>query len=310
MYHWIPFWPRTAAVNGEVVNALYIAELAVCGLILMTVVGLMFGFCVRYRAGSAASRAGLIEKTWEWEIGWTTASLLLFLVGFVWGAVVYIWLYQSPTGDLEVYIVGKQWMWKMEHPGGQREIDALHVPVGKTIRLVLASQDVIHSFFVPAFRIKHDVVPGQFETVWFKATETGIYRIECTQLCGVQHANMKGEVVVMEPAAYARWLREQGVHQSLAQQGQALFRERGCSGCHDSSNSTVPAPTLVGLYGSLVHLQDGSTRQADERYIRDCILLPRTYTVAGYPPVMPDFSGQLSEDDLVKLIAYIKSLAG
>jgi cytochrome c oxidase subunit II len=309
MYHWIPFWPRTAAVNGEVVNALYIAELAICGLILMTVVVLMFGFCVRYRAGSTASRAGLAEKTWEWEIGWTGATLLLFLVGFVWGAIVYIWLYQSPKGDLEVYIVGKQWMWKMEHPGGQREIDALHVPVDKTVRLVMASQDVIHSFFVPAFRIKHDVVPGQYETVWFKATKPGNYRIECTQLCGVQHADMKGEVVVMEPVGYAHWLREQGVHESLAEQGEALFREHGCSGCHNV-NSTVHAPLLNGLYGSIVHLQDGSTRRADERYIRDCILLPRTFTVAGYPPVMPDFAGQLSEDDLIKLIAYIKSLAG
>jgi cytochrome c oxidase subunit 2 len=308
MDHWIPFWPRTAAVNGDVVNALYIAELAVCGLILMTVVGLMFGFCVRYRAGTAVSRANLTEKTWHWEIGWTTATLVLFLIGFVWGAAVYIWLYKSPRGDLEVYVVGKQWMWKIEHPGGQREIDALHVPVDKTVRLVLASQDVVHSFFIPAFRIKHDVVPGQYETVWFKATKTGAYQIECSEFCGTEHAHMRGEVVVMEPAAFARWLRDQGGHDSLAQQGEALFREHGCSGCH-GENSTVHAPTLVGVYGSIVHLQDGSVVRADERYLRDCILLPRTFTVAGYPPVMPDFAGQLGEDDLVKLIAYIKSLA-
>ena len=269
---------------------------------------MMFGFCLRYRAGSIASRANLTEKTWHWEIGWTTATLVLFLIGFVWGAAVYIWLYQSPPGDLEVYVVGKQWMWKMEHPGGQREIDALHVPVDKTVRLVLASQDVIHSFFIPAFRIKHDVVPGQYETVWFKATKTGTYQIECSEYCGTQHAHMRGEVVVMEPAAFARWLRDQGVNQSLAQQGEALFREHGCSGCH-GENSTVHAPTLVGVYGSIVHLQDGSAVRADERYLRDCILLPRTFTVAGYPPVMPDFAGQLGEDDLVKLIAYIKSLA-
>ena len=308
MYHWIPFWPRTAAVNGDVVNALYIAELAVCGLILMTVVGMMFGFCLRYRAGSTVSRANLTEKTWEWEIGWTTATLVLFLIGFVWGAVVYIWLYKSPPGDLDVYVVGKQWMWKMEHPGGQREIDALHVPVDKTVRLVLASQDVIHSFFIPAFRIKHDVVPGQYETVWFKATEPGTYQLECSEFCGTEHAHMRGEVVVLEPAAFARWLRDQGVHELLAQQGEALFREHGCSGCH-GKNSTVHAPTLVGVYGSIVHLQDGSAVRADERYIRDCILLPRTFTVAGYPPVMPDFAGQLGEDDLVKLISYVKSLA-
>jgi cytochrome c oxidase subunit 2 len=304
---WLPFWPRTAAINGEAVNALYIAELVVCALIVLSVVGLMFRFCLIYRRGSSASRANLVAKTWEWEIGWTVATLVLFLVGFVWGAVIYIWLYDPPPGELQIYVVGKQWMWKMEHPGGQREIDALHVPVNTTVRLVLASQDVIHSFFVPAFRIKRDVVPGTLETVWFKATKVGTYRIECTQLCGVQHANMKGEVTVMEPPAFGRWLRDQGVHESLAQQGEALFREHGCSGCH-SANSTVHAPLLTGLYGSIVHLQDGSTRVADERYLRDCILLPRTFTVAGYPPVMPEFSGQLGEDDLLKLIAYIKSL--
>ncbi|MBV9203106.1 MAG: cytochrome c oxidase subunit II [Alphaproteobacteria bacterium] len=308
MHHWVPFWPRTAAINGYAVDILYIAELALCGFILATVVALMFGFCVRYRAGNAVSRANLKEKTWHWEIGWTTISLIIFLVLFVEGAAIYIWLYDSPPGDLEVYVVGKQWMWKMQHPGGQREIDAMHVPVDKTVRLVLASQDVVHSFFVPAFRIKHDVVPGQYETVWFKATEPGAYAIECSEFCGTEHAHMKGEVVVMEPAAYARWLREQGVHESLAQQGQALFREHGCSGCHDSANSTVHAPSLVGVYGSLVHLQDGSTRRADDQYLRDCILLPRTLTVAGYPPIMPNFSGQLGEDDLVKLVAYIKSL--
>jgi cytochrome c oxidase subunit 2 len=274
----------------------------------MTVVGLMFGFCLRYRAGSTASRANLTEKSWHWEIGWTTATLLLFLIAFVWGAAVYVWLYQSPPGDLEVYVVGKQWMWKMEHPGGQREIDTLHVPVDKTVRLILASQDVIHSLFIPAFRIKHDAVPGQYETVWFKATKPGTYLIECSEFCGTEHAHMKGEAVVMEPAAFARWLRDQGVYDSLARQGEALFREHGCSGCH-GENSTVHAPTLVGVYGSIIHLQDGSAVRADERYIRDCILLPQTFTVAGYPPVMPDFAGQLGEDDLVKLIAYIKSLA-
>ncbi len=197
----------------------------------------------------------------------------------------------------------------MEHPGGQREIDALHVPVDKTVRLVLASQDVIHSFFIPAFRIKHDVVPGQYETVWFKATKPGIYQLECSEY--LRHRARPyargGRRHGAQPPMRAG-CREQGVHESLAQQGEALFREHGCSGCH-GDNSTVHAPTLAGVYGSIVHLQDGSAVRADERYLRDCILLPRTFTVAGYPPVMPDFAGQLGEDDLVKLIAYIKSLA-
>jgi cytochrome c oxidase subunit II len=308
MSGWVPFWPRTAAVTGVVVNDLYIAELAVCFLILALVVGLMLTFCVRYRRGSGALRGGPAGKSWHWEIGWTAGSLVAFLFLFVWGADIYIWLYKAPPGDIEIYVVAKQWMWKFEHPGGQREIDALHVPVGKTVRLVLASEDVIHSFFVPAFRIKHDVVPGTLETIWFKADQTGKYRIECTQLCGVQHANMTGEVDVMTPAAYADWLAEEGVGQSLARQGEALFRQYGCSGCHDPG-STVHAPSLYGLYGRIVHLQDGSVRVADEQYLADCMLNPRSFTVAGFPPVMPDFSGQLSQADVLRLIAYVQSLA-
>lgn len=309
MHHWIPFWPDTAAVNGVVVNNLYIAELALSGLIMVTVVAMMLTFCVRYRDGGTASRANRVQETWHFEIAWTIATLGVFLVLFVWGAQIYVWLYQTPAADEEVYVVGKQWMWKVEHAGGQREIDALHVPVDKTIRLVMASEDVIHSFFVPAFRIKHDVVPGTLETVWFKANKTGTFRLECTQYCGLQHATMQGEIVVMTGPDYARWLTSQGVEESLAQQGAGLFRAHGCSGCH-GENSTVHAPSLSGLYGTLVHLQDGSLRRADEAYLRDCILNPRSFTVAGYPPVMPDFSGQLDEGDMLKLIAYIKSLGG
>lgn len=307
MYHWIPFWPDTAAVNADVVNALYVAELVVSGLIVATVAAMILIFGIRYRRGSDASRANLVQKTWRFELGWTAATLGAFLILFVWGAGIYIWLFQAPAGDEEVYIVGKRWMWKVEHPGGQREINALHVPVGKTIRVVMASEDVIHSFFVPAFRVKRDVVPGTLEAIWFKPNKTGTFRLECTQFCGLQHATMWGSVIVMTPADYGRWLTEQGVHKSLAEQGRDIFMAHGCSGCH-GENSTVHAPSLAGLYGTYVHLQDGSVRFADEAYIRDCILTPRTFTVAGYPPVMPDFSGQLGEDDLLKLVAYIKSI--
>jgi cytochrome c oxidase subunit II len=307
MYRWIPFWPDTAAVNAVSVNALYVAELVVSGLITATVVIMILTFGIRYRRGSEASRANLVQKTWHFEVAWTVATLVAFLVLFVWGAVIYIWLFQSPHPDEEVYVVGKRWMWKVEHPGGQREIDALHVPVDKTIRVVMASEDVIHSFFIPAFRVKHDVVPGTLETIWFKATKTGVFRLECTQFCGLQHATMQGEVVVMSSPDYARWLTEQGTNESLAQQGADVFRAHGCSGCHDQG-STVHAPPLAGLYGTYVHMQDGTVRLADEAYIRDCILNPRSFTVAGYPPVMPDFAGQLGEDDLLKLVAYIKSI--
>jgi cytochrome c oxidase subunit II len=307
-YHWVPFWPRTAAVNAVVVNNLYIAELGLCGLIMAMVVGMMMTFCVRYRQGSTASRADRVQKTWHWEITWTTATLVAFLVLFCWGASIYIWLFKTPPGDIEIFVVAKQWMWKFQHPGGQREIDTLHVPVDKTIRLVMASPDVIHSFFVPAFRVKHDLVPGTYETIWFKATQTGTYQIECTQYCGVQHATMKGYVVVMTPADYAAWLTSRGVRESLALQGEALFRQYGCSGCH-GANSTVHAPTLVGLYGSIVHLQNGGTVRADERYIHDKILMPNAQIPAGYPSnVMPSFAGQISEDNILKLVAYIQSI--
>jgi cytochrome c oxidase subunit 2 len=305
---WLPFWPETSGASGDRVNTLFIAELALCGAILALVFGLIWVFCIRYRRGNPVSRSAPTGKSWVIEIAWTAATLAGFLGLFVWGAGMYVWLYKPPpVTDLELYVVGKQWMWKVEHPGGQREIDELHVPVGKNVRLVMASQDVIHSFFIPAFRLKHDVVPGTLEVMWFRPTETGNFALLCAEFCGTEHAHMDGQVVVMEPAAYAGWLANQGTNQSLAQQGEALFRERGCSGCH-RANSTVHAPSLAGLYGSLVHLSDGSVVRADEKYIRDCILVPRSFTVAGYPPVMPSFAGQLGEDEIMKLIAYIQSL--
>jgi cytochrome c oxidase subunit 2 len=173
----------------------------------------------------------------------------------------------------------------------------------------MTSEDVIHSFFVPAFRVKHDVLPGQYETLWFKPTETGRFRIECAQYCGTQHAHMIGDVVVESQADYARWLTTQGVHRSLAQQGEALFRSLGCSGCH-GANSTVHAPSLAGIYGRIVYLQNGAERTVDESYLRDCILLGGArIDVAGYQPVMPAFAGKVGEDDVLKLIAYIQSLS-
>jgi cytochrome c oxidase subunit II len=308
MSEWVPFWPNTAAVGAAAVNRLYIAELVLAGIILAAVVGMMGTFCVRYRRGSTASRADLTQKSWLFEIGWTAATLAGFLALFVWGGSMFLWLYRTPPGDIEIFVVGKQWMWQVQYPGGQREIDALHIPAGKTIRLVLASQDVIHSFFVPAFRVKRDAVPGTYETIWFEANRTGTYRLECSEFCGTEHARMKGEVVVMAPAEYGRWLERQGAHQSLAAQGEALFRSYGCSGCH-GAGSTVHAPSLAGLYGRLVHLQDGTSVRADQRYIRDSILLPKKEIAAGYPPVMPSYAGQIGEGEMLKLVAYIQSLS-
>jgi cytochrome c oxidase subunit 2 len=308
MGEWIPFWPRTASVSGHLINNLFIAELGVCTLIVLSVIGLMLNFIVRYHHGSSASRAGRVQATWHYEIVWTSATLLAFLALFIIGAIYYIEIYETPPADIEVFVVGKQWMWKIQHQGGQREIDELHVPAGKTVRLVLASEDVVHSFFIPAFRIKRDAVPGTFETLWFRASKPGVYRLECSEFCGTEHVKMRGDIVVMDQVAYADWLATRGVHESLAQQGAELFRQFGCSGCH-FPQSDVHAPSLVGLYGRIVHLMDGTAVVADRQYIMDSILQPKKQVVAGYAPIMPSFAGQVGEEDLMKLLAYIESLS-
>jgi cytochrome c oxidase subunit 2 len=306
---WVPFWPASAANTAAVVNAIFVGLLALAVFICAFNYALVALFAVRYRRGSPADRGGAPPKAWHWEIGWTSATLAAFLLLFVWGAGAYIWLYQPPAGiGDEILVVGRQWMWKIQHPEGAREINELHVPLGRPIRLVLASEDVIHSFFIPAFRLKHDVVPGTYETMWFTPTRTGTFRIFCSEFCGLEHAHMDGQVVVMTPADYQRWLAGQPPSQSLAQQGEALFRRLGCGGCH-GPNSSVHAPPLEGIYGQKVHLDDGSTVVADDRYIHDSILLPKAQVVAGYAPIMPSFAGQLGEDEVFALVAYIKSLS-
>jgi len=306
---WLPFWPTNAAKSASVVDSIVFGEIGLMVLILALVFGMMIAFCVRYRHNSGKARLPVGTRSWRMEIGWTSVTLAGFLVLFVLGAHAYLFLYRPPAqADLDLYVVGKQWMWKVQHPGGQREIDSIHVPINRSVRVVLASQDVIHSLFLPEFRIKHDAVPGQFETFWFEPTRLGTFHLECSEFCGTEHAHMIGSVTVMTAPDYARWLTDQGVSQSLSERGAALFRSNGCSGCH-STASTVHAPLLNGLYGSIVHLQDGRAVRADERYIRDCILLPQNERVAGYPPAMPSFAGQLSEEDLIAILAYIKSLS-
>jgi len=199
-------------------------------------------------------------------------------------------------------------MWKAQHPSGAREIDALHVPVGVPVKLVMTSQDVIHSFFVPAFRIKQDLVPGRYTQTWFKATKAGTYDLFCAQYCGLDHSRMIGQVQVLPQADYARWSERQPNGDTLAQQGEAVFAALSCSGCH-APGAPVKAPALQGLYGRPVPLEGGGTRLADEDYLRDAILQPRKDVVAGYPPVMPSYQGLIGEDDVVALIAYLKSLS-
>lgn len=298
--------PQAGSLAHEVDN-LFIGELIIAGLMLGLVFALLLVYCIKYRSGSGASRANQEEKSWVIEIGWTTATLVAFIALFFWGADLYARLYEAPPNTLDIFVVGKQWMWKVQHPDGQAEIDALHVPVDRDIRVIMASQDVIHSFYIPAFRIKRDVVPGRYESLWFHPTEIGTYALECAEFCGTDHARMTGDVVVMSQPDYEHWLAAQGPGDSLAASGEKLFRSLGCGGCH-GQGSNVHAPDLAGLYGKNVALADGGFARADNDFIRDAILLPQKHVPAGYPPAMPSFAGQVDESQILALIAYIKSL--
>ncbi len=302
-----PFWPDTASAYASKVDFLFISLLVIALLTSGLVFFLLIFFANKYRHGSNADRSGATKKTWRFEVSWTAATLAIFVGLAVWGGALYVHVYNPPADALQIFVVGKQWMWKAQHPGGQREINELHVPAGQDVRLVLASQDVIHSFFVPALRIKQDVVPGRYETLWFRADKVGRYHLFCAEYCGTDHAHMGGWLTVMNPRDFATWLQQQGGQETLAAQGKDLFRRYGCSGCHESGG-TVRAPHLEGLFGSPVPLSDGSLVVADERYIRDSILDPKAQVAAGYAPVMPTFSGQVGEDDLAKLVAYIESI--
>ncbi|HEX4260126.1 MAG TPA: cytochrome c oxidase subunit II [Acetobacteraceae bacterium] len=305
-----------ASANAPEVDALMLALLVISGAVLALVFGLMLLYMVKYRAGSGIDRGAIAQKTWRMETAWTAATLVIFFGLFIWGADLYVRMFQPPADALKIYIVAKRWMWKVEHAGGEREIDAVHLPVGRPIELVMTSEDVIHDFSVPAFRIKHDVLPDRYETLWFTAVRAGTYHLFCTQLCGASHSSMVGEVVAMPAPDYQKWLEQNGTSETLALAGQTLFMRYGCSGCHGGNGAgggqaggTVRAPPLIGLYGSPVPLSDGTVVTADDLYIRDSILMPDKQVVASYAPVMPSFAGKVSEEDLVKLIAYIKSLA-
>jgi cytochrome c oxidase subunit 2 len=230
------------------------------------------------------------------------------MIFFAWGALIYFQQARPPRGAMEVYAVGKQWMWKFEHETGQREIDTLHVPVNRDVKMIMSSQDTIHSFYVPAFRIKADVLPGRFTSTWFHATKTGTYHLFCAEYCGTQHSGMIGEVIVMEPAAYQAWLANGGATGTMAANGQQLFTQLGCATCH-RFDTQGRGPNLVGVFGKPVQLDDGRTVMADENYIRESILSPQAKIVAGFKPIMPTFQGQLTEESLGALVSYVKSLS-
>jgi cytochrome c oxidase subunit 2 len=304
----IPFAPSEASSAAASVDTLFYTLLAFTTALGAFLTLLVVGYAVKYRAGSGADRTGERGRSLPLEIGWTLASLIIAFAIFGWGATLFMRRDHPPADALQIAGLGKQWMWEFRHPGGQREIDELHVPVGKPVVVSLASQDVIHSFFVPAFRVKQDAVPGRTTHVWFTATEPGHYHLFCAEYCGTQHSEMGGWVDALPPEQYAAWLSDQGEGETLAATGEKLFRALGCSGCHGNS-SKVRAPPLENVYGRPVALANDATVIADERYLRDSILQPKKEVAAGYEPVMPSFDGLVDEAELQMLLAYLKSLS-
>ena len=309
MQSWLPFLPESASTLSGDVDALY---LYLCGVTLffaLLIGGVLVFFVVRYRRRNPFEIPRPIEGSMKLETLWSVIPLLIAMSFFVWGASLYYREYRPPKNAMEVYVVGKQWMWKFQHVTGQREINELHVPVGRKIKLIMATEDVIHDVFIPAFRIKTDVVPGRYTTEWFEATKPGRYHFFCAEYCGMNHSGMGGYVVVMDPTEFENWLSGNANQMSPAAAGQQMFESLGCASCHGANAEGGRGPALLGLYGNNVALNNGQTALADEGYVRESILNPQAKIVTGFGPIMPSFQGQLSEEQLLQLVAYVKSLS-
>jgi cytochrome c oxidase subunit 2 len=302
----IQFSPGTASDVAQRANVLFFTVLGITAFVAVGIFAVAAFFIVRYRASAVVDRsAPPLRNAWL-ETAWIGIPLAIFLAFGVWGAYDYSELFRSPPQAVPVYIVAKQWMWKLQHANGRREIDELHLPLGRPVRLIMTSQDVIHSFFAPALRVKQDLVPGRYTSISFTPTAKGEYPLLCAEYCGTEHSRMAGRIIVMDEQSYSKWLAGGTAVPGLASRGFELFRTFGCSGCH-SAQSSVHAPDLTGLIGRTVHLSDGRAIVADETYVRDSILLPKKDVAAGFEPIMPSFAGQISEEDIAAIIHYIRS---
>jgi len=306
MERWVPLFPVSASAHADAVDHLYFFLILVSGFFTALIFVSILAFSIRYRRSRhPVPRAA--PKSIGLELFWTAIPFMITLVMFVWGLKVYMDGETPPHGAQDIYVVGKQWMWKVQHPEGRREMNELHVPVNTPIKLTLTSQDVIHSFYLPVFRMKQDAIPGQYRTLWFQANRTGSYHLFCAEYCGTNHSKMIGQVVVMDEHDYDAWLS--GVDNARpVESGAKLFVEYDCVSCH-GTGQRVRCPTLGGLFGTYVKLQDGSSVVFDEQYIRESILYPEAKIVAGFPLAMSTFKGQLNEEQIIDLIAYIKSLS-
>jgi cytochrome c oxidase subunit 2 len=305
MFQNFPLMPPRASTLAGHVDALYFFLVAVTAFFTLLIAAMIVLFALKYRR-EKNPLAHQVHGSAALELTWTIIPLGITMIIFAWGAAIYFMESRPPRGAMEVYAVGKQWMWKFEHVEGQREINQLHVPSGRDVRLIMTSQDVIHDVFVPAFRVKADVLPDRYTSLWFRATTPGRYHLFCAEYCGTQHSGMVGEVVVMEPAEYDRWA-SQSVDGSLGNAGEKSFQHYGCAMCH-RTDTQGRGPNLVGLFGKPVLLDDGRTVIADESYVRESVLNPGAKIASGFKNIMPTFQGQISEEEVIGLVAYIKAL--
>jgi cytochrome c oxidase subunit II len=305
-----PLFPDQAAETAWEIDSIAFYEFSVAAFFTALIFLFIVTFAARYRRGIKANRTDPPLHSRAMEVLWIGVPLVLEVVMFIWATVLFHRMYEPPPDALEVYVVGKQWMWYTQHSEGRAEINELHVPLGQAIKLTMTSQDVIHSFYIPAFRMKQDVLPGRYTSMWFRPTKVGRYHLFCAEYCGTNHSGMVGWVEVMEPSEFEQWLTGAAAGPSMADQGEQLFVQYHCAGCHRGSQ-VVNAPRLDGVYGRPVPIQQGNEVNftlADERYIRDSIIEPKKEVVAGYQPLMPAFKDRISEQDLLKIIAYIKSI--
>jgi len=303
-------FPEAASTAAPSVDRLYIFLLGLSLVFTVLIAGLVFYFAIKYRRGNRVDRTQLPTSI-RMELSWMIISLPILMFIFLWGAKVAFFLVRPPADTMPITVVPKQWMWKFQHASGRREIDVLHVPINQPVRLTMISQDVIHSLFVPVFRVKQDVLPGRYTSLWFEATKPGEYRLYCAEYCGTNHSRMIGRVIAQTPGDFAEWLAgDSGGDEPPEVTGAKLFEQFQCATCHAQGGATpARGPALEDLYMKEVALADGSTAIADETYLRESILRPTKKLVAGYQPLMPTFEGQIDEEGVLHLIAYIKSLS-
>ena len=307
MWSGTPLFPERASTMATRVDALYFFLVGLTVFFALLIAGLIVYYAVRFHRRHPEQVGTTIHGGMALEITWSVIPLLITLVIFVWGASVFFAMSRPPDDTLNIYVVGKQWMWKLQHLDGQREINELHVPLGRPVKLIMTSEDVIHDFFIPAFRVKADVIPGRYTTIWFEPTKPGRYHLFCAEYCGTRHSGMTGSVVVMTPTEYQTWLSGGAPEGSLASTGAKLFQELACNTCH-RPDAQGRGPVLEGLFGRTVEVQSGDRVTVDEAYVRESILTPAAKVAAGFQPIMPAFQGLVTEEQLLALVEYVKSL--